>query len=175
MGSPERKTHNSIDFKSIGQKYQSDEVLTSTERHAFFSLGLEYATGLIESKRGVALYGYDGLSQSVKDYFAGVILRRIIVLYKEVDKNVKEGVKESESITRFSELDDFISKKLSVDSGKLSEGKMINLFSEETEAFLDEKLSTEVAQGMPFIRRVLTYIVADNPSKGSDREVYQLD
>lgn len=174
MTSPETKAHNSVDFKSIGQKFQSGESLNDAEKDAVMSIGLEYTRGLIESKKGFLL-SYDQGSQIVKDYYAGMVLGRMIRLYKEANKTPKKGTEEPESITRFKELKSLVSDKLVIEAKKDTDEKICTFFKESTNSYLDIKFNDEVGIAMKTLREAIVRIVADNPRLGNTMKVLPLD
>lgn len=171
--SPEQHRPN---FKSIGEKLQSGEVLEDVEKTKVFSVALKYAEELV----GARLDATDKLliadknvlvealswPKDAKDYLSAAVLGRIVNFHNSA---IKGNITGADASVKFGELREALCKKLSICVEVLPDEKLTSFLEELTGAYLDKAVDSGVSKYTPSVRKAASLIVADNPTTRVDR------
>ncbi len=152
------------DYKSIGKKLLSGEVLNNAETSVIFSIGLKFADNLVQEKIG-SIIGFEGKDDAVKDYVKYAVLGRALRLHDEV---LKSSVLQSDAEDKFGEMKGKICKSLSIDSSLVSDNALVTMLNESLDTYLDKHFIPKIEDEMGFIRRVASQVIAENSAVKSD-------
>lgn len=135
MGIREHEAKTQIDYKLVGKKLLSAEVMEEDQKNLVFEIATKFASDLVNEKTGDLQ-----MSKEVRSHMNVIVLDRVVSLYQ------------SGSTATFEDLKRTICETFSVDEEMLTNERLRTFLSSRLDEYFDKNVSEEVGKNMEFIR-----------------------
>jgi hypothetical protein len=163
------KDRGQINYTAIGEQLSSGKELDDKFLGALFSIGLEYASGLIKDKN---LYLLGQQADDFKKYFTVAVFGRLVGMY---DKAIMDGTTKSESVSLFEKLRDVVCTRLSIPKELLPGDRLSSLFNKSLDPFYERELSPAISASMELVGKLASEVIPNNLPKAVGIDSFILD